>query len=83
MTALLDSEALPRGKEYIEMGVAGDFLPRAVLEAQTDVIVMGGISRSRLKQAILGGTAERLLEHLPCDILTVKPVDWAACLPIY
>ena len=83
LTGLLDSAALPLGKEYIEMGVAGDFLPRAALEAQTDVIVMGGISRSRLKQAILGGTAERLLEHLPCDILTVKPVDWGASLPIF
>jgi universal stress protein E len=83
VTELLDGEALPRGKQYIEMGVASDFLPRAALEAQTDVIVMGAISRSRLKQATLGGTAERLLEHLPCDILTVKPVDWAACLPLY
>jgi universal stress protein E len=37
------------------------------------VVVMGAIARSRLKRAVLGNTAEQVLEWLPCDVLVVKP----------
>jgi universal stress protein E len=40
-----------------------------------DVIVMGAVARNRLKRIFIGATAERTLEHLPCDLLIVKP-DW-------
>jgi len=35
--------------------------------------VIGAISRSRLESALIGHTAERLLDHVPCDLLIVKP----------
>jgi universal stress protein E len=36
---------------------------------------MGAVSRNRWKRLFIGATAERTLEHLPCDLLIVKP-DW-------
>jgi universal stress protein E len=36
---------------------------------------MGAISRNRWKRLFIGATAERTLDHLPCDLLIVKP-DW-------
>jgi len=36
---------------------------------------MGAISRNRWKRLFIGATVERTLEHLPCDLLIVKP-DW-------
>jgi universal stress protein E len=40
-----------------------------------DVVVMGAVARNRLKRIFIGATAERVLEHLPCDLLIIKP-DW-------
>ena len=40
-----------------------------------DVVVMGAVARNRWKRLFIGATAERTLEHLPCDLLIVKP-DW-------
>ena len=40
-----------------------------------DVVVMGAVARNRWKRLLIGATAERTLEHLPCDLLIVKP-DW-------
>ena len=38
-----------------------------------DIVVVGAVSRSGLKRAFIGNTAERLLDCLPCDLLIVKP----------
>jgi len=38
-----------------------------------DIIAMGAISRSRLSDAMIGNTAERVLDYLKTDVLIVKP----------
>ncbi len=39
----------------------------------TDLVVMGALARSALKRRVVGSTAEKVLDHLPCDILIVRP----------
>ncbi len=34
---------------------------------------MGAVARGRLQRAAIGSTAERVLDHLPCDVVIVKP----------
>jgi universal stress protein E len=36
------------------------------------IVVMGAVSRSGLKRAFIGNTAERILDQLTCDVLVVK-----------
>jgi universal stress protein E len=43
---------------------------------------MGAISRSRLEELFVGSTAERVLDRLACDVLVVKPLDFADQMPI-
>jgi hypothetical protein len=43
---------------------------------------MGAISRSGLKRLIIGNTAERTLDLLGCDVLIVKPQQFANRVPI-
>ena len=50
-------------------------------EWHADILVMGSIARSSLKRALIGSTAERVLETLPCDVLVVKLPDYAQNLP--
>jgi universal stress protein E len=38
-----------------------------------DVVVMGAISRSRFSEALVGSTAESVLDYVKIDILVVKP----------
>jgi universal stress protein E len=62
----------------VQLGTASEVLPRFAQEVAADVLVMGAISRSGLKRIFIGSTAERVLEHLPCDVFIVKPPDFAA-----
>jgi universal stress protein E len=44
----------------------------AAQELQADLIVMGATGRTGLVRVLLGSTTRRLLEQLPCALLTVK-----------
>lgn len=38
-----------------------------------NVLIIGALSRNVLERAIVGNTAERILEDCPCDVLVLKP----------
>lgn len=48
-------------------------LPAYCAETGADVVVMGAIARNPFGRILIGSTAERVLERLPCDLLVVKP----------
>jgi universal stress protein E len=57
-------------------GDTKEILPIFARTHSADLVVMGALARWGLKRAILGSTAEKVLDHLPCDILIVrKPED--------
>ena len=62
-------------KSHLVSGLTHEELPLLADEIGADVVVMGAVSRNRWKRLFIGATAERTLEHLPCDLLIVKP-DW-------
>jgi universal stress protein E len=42
-------------------------------QTHSSLVVMGAISRSGFKRLLIGNTAERVLDHLVCDVLIIKP----------
>ena len=61
-------------------GSASEVLPRVATEGQVD-LVMGAVSRSRLREVFIGSTAERVLDRLPCDVLVLRSADYREKLP--
>ncbi len=53
-------------------GPARELLPTFARTHGASVVVMGGLARWSLKRAVIGSTAERVLDHLPCDVLLVR-----------
>jgi universal stress protein E len=51
-------------------------IPPLARKIRSDIVVMGAISRSGLKRLLIGNTAERIIDDLPCDVLVVKPRDF-------
>jgi universal stress protein E len=58
--------------DFLE-GAPAVALPDYVADTDIDVMVLGAVSRSGLQRLLVGSTAERLLDRLPCDILVAKP----------
>ena len=46
-----------------------------VSQVDAGVVIMGAVASNRWKRLFIGAAAERTLEHLPCDLLILKP-DW-------
>ncbi|HEX5460933.1 MAG TPA: universal stress protein [Steroidobacteraceae bacterium] len=58
-----------------------DAIEQVANDIGSDIVVMGAVSRSGLGRLIIGNTAERVLDRLPCDVLIVKPRRFASRIP--
>lgn len=56
-------------------------LRSATIPRSSDIVVMGALSRSGLKGMFIGNTAESLFDLLTCDLLIVKPPNFANRVP--
>jgi universal stress protein E len=52
-------------------GRTSDILPGFARSHSADVVIMGALDRLRSKKRALGSTAERVMDHLHCDILVM------------
>lgn len=53
-------------------GRTRDLLPTFVRTHGAQLVVMGALARWGFKRMIIGSTAERVMDHLPCDIVVVR-----------
>jgi universal stress protein E len=61
------------GRSHLRHGDPATELPLLARSIKAGLVVMGAVSRSRLKRLLVGHTAERVLDTLACDVLIVKP----------
>lgn len=80
LTALVSDYGVPAGNVHLEVGGTREVLCRLAQQLNADVMTMGAVSRSAVKRAFIGSTAETILEHLPCDALIVKGPNFAELL---
>lgn len=61
----------------VRTGKAVHEILTAAHEGDVDLVVLATHGRSGLEHALLGSTAERVVRHAPCPVMTV-PARWAA-----
>ena len=60
-------------QRHMLKGDASDLIRRLALRKGIDVIVMGTVCRVGVPGLFIGNTAEKVLRHVSCSVLTVKP----------
>jgi universal stress protein E len=80
LTALVSDYGVVPSNVHLEVGGTREVLCRLAQQLDADVMTMGAVSRSAVKRAFIGSTAETILEHLPCDALIVKGPNFAELL---
>ena len=77
----LRTARIPKTQRHLVGRHPADAIPQTARQIHSSIVVMGAISRSGLKRLLIGNTAERVLDLLPCDILVVKPAQFANRVP--
>lgn len=72
LLALAQRYDIPPQRMHVLEGHPARALPRFAARQMADIVVMGAAARSRLGRALIGHTAERVLDTLDSDVLIVK-----------
>lgn len=58
---------------HVREGLAETQIPALAEELDAELVVLGTVGRTGLTAALLGNTAEHVIEQLNCDVLAIKP----------
>lgn len=70
---LLQQYSIASSQQFLLTGVTEEAIPEFVEDKNISLLVMGAISRGNIENALIGNTAERVLENSDCDLLIIKP----------
>ena len=59
-------------------GLPEEVLPDLADSLQATLMIMGCVGRTGLSAALLGNTAEHVVDRLACDMLILKPADYSS-----
>lgn len=71
--ALAERFALTPKQCIIKEGLPEDVIPYVAKECQSELVVIGTVGRTGLSAALVGNTAEHVIDSLDCDVLALKP----------
>jgi len=76
VTKLADKHGISAADYVVREGAASDVIASEANRRSTDLLVMGAVSRSLLLRPVIGNTAERVIDHVECDVLVIKPAGF-------
>lgn len=71
--SLMSNHDIPQDHQHLIDESPVDALLHYGKQINSDIVVMGAISRSRIREALVGSTAADVLDYVKIDILIVKP----------
>jgi len=73
---------IPTARRHLIARHPSDAIEQAAAETGSAIVVMGALARSGIRRLLIGNTAERVLDRLPCDLLVVKPRGFRGAVPM-
>jgi nucleotide-binding universal stress UspA family protein len=75
LAELLESSqaAHATGKVHLVHGPATEVIPALVAAHRINLLVMGTVARGGVSAMVMGNTAERVLDHVKCSVIAIKP----------
>ncbi len=72
LDALAEKNRVDKEHTHQLPGQTRELLPTFARSKKADLVVMGALARWGIKRMVIGSTTERVLDHLPCDVLIVR-----------
>jgi universal stress protein E len=68
--------AIDAADTFISEGSPANVVAARVRQLESDVLVMGAVSRSVPSGPVIGNTAERVIDQVDCDVFVIKPAGF-------
>ena len=82
LAKLADINNLSKDKWHVGEGLPEDVIPAYARNIDAELVVMGTIGRTGISAALIGNTAEHVIDQLNCDVLAIKPADFKCPISI-
>ena len=63
---------------HVDIGLPEDVIPKYAEQLDAELVVLGTVSRQGISAALIGNTAEHVIDKLNCDVLTIKPYGFVS-----
>ncbi len=73
MERLLAKLSLAKNRCHLVLGSPEEAIPKFATREGIDLIVMGTVARTGIPGLLIGNTAEKILDSVECDVLSIKP----------
>ena len=60
------------------MGLPEDIIPKHAQQLDAELVVLGTVGRQGISAALIGNTAEHVIDKLNCDVLAIKPYGFVS-----
>ena len=80
VAALASQFAISSENVHISEGLPEDVIPKVSEKIDAELLVIGTIGRTGFSAAIIGNTAEHVLDRINCDVLAIKPDGYVSPL---
>lgn len=73
LAKIAEKFGVPEGQCHVAEGLPEDVIPRISKETDAELVIIGTVGRTGLSAALIGNTAEHVIDRLDCDVLAIKP----------
>lgn len=80
MEAHAEKYGIDINNTYIKEGLPEDVIDELSQELDAELVILGTIGRTGLSAALIGNTAEHVIDRLNCDVLALKPAGYISPL---
>ncbi|MDD8058492.1 MULTISPECIES: universal stress protein UspE [Shewanella] len=64
---------IPLENCHVEEGLPEDVIPELASKLDAELVVLGTVGRTGFSAALIGNTAEHVIDSINCDLLAIKP----------
>lgn len=75
-----DNFDIPIDNTYVEEGLPETVIEQAALKIDAELVILGTVGRTGISAALIGNTAEHVIDLLNCDVLALKPEGYVSPL---
>ncbi len=78
MQGIASEKQVPNENCHVKEGLPEDVIPNVAKDIDAELVIIGTVGRQGISAALIGNTAEHVIDMLDCDVLALKPDNFTS-----